>query len=141
MASHSNFTRRAVLAMLAAAGLITPAAALTPMTSRTASVLRSLLDTQHASAAHLGRAYLAMAPAEAETDKLIHALDIGIPDLAAMTERGDQSVVRSALAGRITRDFGEGLTTVLDGWVISRTEARLCALHALDGPPNAVLSS
>ncbi|MGH8909145.1 MAG: hypothetical protein ACRD0K_22290 [Egibacteraceae bacterium] len=39
--------------------------------------------------------------------------------------------LRQWLLGSTRRDFADGLIVTLDGWVLSRTEARLCALAAL----------
>jgi hypothetical protein len=39
--------------------------------------------------------------------------------------------LRSAIATRLRRDFEERDTVRLHGWVLGRTEARLCALCAL----------
>jgi hypothetical protein len=43
----------------------------------------------------------------------------------------DPSVLASLLADKTTRDFNTGDTIVLEGWVLSLTEARQCALFSL----------
>ncbi len=45
--------------------------------------------------------------------------------------REDGSDLSSQLQSRIERDFAEGHTVVLDGWILARTEARQCALVSL----------
>jgi hypothetical protein len=80
-----------------------------------AAVARLLPRRAHAKA--VGRAYLAVAPAEASIDGL-RAL------LGAET-------TAEALATRVRTDFGAGRVVVVEGWTLSLTEARACALIAL----------
>lgn len=47
---------------------------------------------------------------------------------------GDIEQTRSLVGQRIRLDFADGDTIGVDGWVLSATEARLCALAALAGP-------
>ena len=42
-----------------------------------------------------------------------------------------EAEIRSCLLTRIRRDFVSGTTVEVEGWVLSVTEARLCALVAL----------
>lgn len=77
------------------------------------------------SAAWVGRRYLASAPEEADAARLAAALSAGLaPDL-------DGAALRRALAAGRRRDFAQREIVVLDGWVLSRSELRLCALVAL----------
>ncbi len=76
----------------------------------------------------IGRAYLKLAPDEASRDVLLVRL-LG----AASPEPNSQDVeARSALVAGIAQkarqDYGKGELVLVDGWQISRTEARLCAL-------------
>jgi hypothetical protein len=66
---------------------------------------------------NLGVAYLASCPDENRIDTL-EKLCAG---------PGDTSLVASA----IRRDFASGHVVTVDGWVLSRTEARHCALYAM----------
>lgn len=75
--------------------------------------------THRASAQRLGRAYLRCCPEEAEPGVLRRRLGL---DRAAPAQ--DWSVAMAA-------DFKAGRTVLVDGWVLSRTEARLCALALL----------
>ncbi len=67
------------------------------------------------------------------------AVDEDIVALAShlqLNRRGslaDTVAQRALIAESIRRDFGCGSTTQVGGWVISLTEARLCALAALLG--------
>lgn len=83
--------------------------------------LARLLGWPADSARAVGRAYLATAPAEAA----LAAEALG-PLLAARP-------LWPVLRRRIGEDFTSGDTVMVDGWVLARTEARLCALCALTG--------
>jgi len=37
--------------------------------------------------------------------------------------------LRDSLEARVRRDFAQGYVVKLEGWILSRTEARLCALY------------
>lgn len=75
------------------------------------------------SARRIGRAYLLRRPAEADVGVLYGRLSAGLP-LEQRTEAPDW--------GRLVRaDFAQGNTVFVNGWLLSRTEARLCALTAL----------
>ncbi len=87
-----------------------------------ADVLRSLVGHQE-SAARLGQAYLAVHPSEASSRQLAHRL-IG-PHWS--TERD----VRARVLAQMKRDFAANRTVRVDGWILSRAEARLYALVAL----------
>lgn len=62
----------------------------------------------------LGAAYRARIPAEASPEKLIELLKSGVSPQA------------------IKADYANGDIITLKGWVLSRTEARQCALYSLD---------
>lgn len=86
-------------------------------------------------AAVVGRAYLAQYATEADAGLLRRRL----VSLTAEPRR-----LRAAIGERIRRDFAEGDTVRIEGWVLSRTEARLCALCALSkdrGTPVALGAS
>ena len=86
------------------------------------SALRDLV-THRDSAASLGRAYLAVMPGEASAVRLV-PLILG---KAAAPIGQEGARVRS----RIQADFDAAQVVTIDGWIVSRTEARLCALCAL----------
>jgi hypothetical protein len=65
-------------------------------------------------AARVGRAYLRLAPAMASPDHLAAAREL--PAHLAALQRDD---------------FLRGRTVRLEGWILARTEAQLCALTAL----------
>jgi hypothetical protein len=72
----------------------------------------------------LGRAYLDLTPDEDSVDTLF--------DLVPGLRRG-QPVVEQlpGLEPKVTSDFARRRTVSIDGWHLSRTEARVAALHAL----------
>lgn len=88
-----------------------------------ASLLRGLI-TDREGAARLGRSYLGVHPTEARRGVLVR-------DLVGLTEPTSVSDASREVAARIRGDYAAGSTVVVDGWVLSRTEARLYALVAL----------
>jgi hypothetical protein len=78
----------------------------------------------------LGAAYLVVAPEEADRARLALHIAGGAARARALARR-DTPDLRRWLRGRQRRDFAAGRTVEVAGWVLSRTEARLCALVAL----------
>lgn len=80
-----------------------------------------------ASARRIGRRYLASLPSSLDKNAILGAS----PALAKAIEASPQ--VRAALLRRsVAEDFRRGDVAIVDGWVLSASEARLCALAALD---------
>lgn len=80
------------------------------------------------SAAAVGRAYLDSVPAEADWRVLVRRLS------ASLGQRGralGDDELRHLLARQIDRDFADERVATVQGWVLSVTELRLCALCAL----------
>jgi hypothetical protein len=126
--SGVSFPRRwfvglaALFALVGRAAHARSLAGLTPTTTPEFDVaLRELLPSQ-ADATVIGRAYLAANPVEADLDLLVRQLT------ALAREPSD---LRAAIGDRLRRDFADRDTVRLDGWVLARTEARLCAVCAL----------
>jgi hypothetical protein len=128
-----SYTRRYLLTCLGyASGLgvgLRPAAlaAAASAPDDAAAALRLLLDDR-ARARVLGGSYRAHCPAESDPAVLARLI------LAAVAPHGGgQRPLRRELLlpafDRCVRDeFGAGSTVRLDGWILARTEARLCAL-------------
>ena len=79
----------------------------------------------------LGGAYRAQYPGEAETATLTWLLwlDLGLSDAAGMQVRApSREQLRAALDTRVRAQFGGGDTVLIQGWILARAEARLCAL-------------
>jgi hypothetical protein len=92
-----------------------------------ASRLAGLLE-HHGSARAVGTEYLRVEPNSlaALTSDLLESL----PARGASLRRATDDELRQVIAVGARRDFLEGRTIELDGWVVSLTEARLCAITA-----------
>lgn len=122
---HPKFNRRGALAT-AAAGLLL--ATLTGLSGAVRPGRRGPegLWTNRDSARRVGERYLAQAPEEADPARLAADLFGGVAVDGASPRR-----LRRHIDHRRARDFAQGDTVIVDGWVMARTEARLCALAAL----------
>ncbi|WP_046865779.1 hypothetical protein [Microvirga massiliensis] len=131
--------RRELLQRLAAAillpfvpGRANAFASETPECGAGSQAMRKMLSElfcHHESACAVGREYLRLLPAsEASAEHLLHHLHgaDGGP-LTATNPAKLRVLIREAQRN----DFAEGRTVMVDGWVLSETEARLCALAAL----------
>lgn len=126
---RTHTSRRRVLQLLAGAG------GATLMSSVVASdagvplpVVEALLAvlSSREGARAIGALYLEAVPGEASAGQLVHLI-AGSAHGAHMTPSAAQTMLLDA----VRRDFERFETIELDGWVVSRTEARLCALAAL----------
>lgn len=88
------------------------------------SSIVSRLFTHHDSAISLGKHYLALFPEEANYNWLMKQT------LPSSTYT-DLQTLKQILKTQRQQDFYESNTVMLEGWILSRTEARLCALLAL----------
>ena len=75
------------------------------------------------SARRLGRAYLAARPEEASVRFLLEGL--------AHLPRAGSNDLRHAIVAANAADFAAGRVVRVDGWILSQTEARACAIVAL----------
>ena len=73
----------------------------------------------------IGADYRATTPAEDRESRLN---DLLTADLDANKDQTEQ------ITGKIKADFAAGRTVTLEGWVISLTEARQCALNSIQLP-------
>lgn len=89
------------------------------------------LIRQQESARVIGRAYLEAVPAEGNalqlSDTLLESLNLNTENAAALAPEQ----LHQRLLERVRADFRDGRTIKLQGWILSRTEARLMALIAL----------
>jgi hypothetical protein len=113
--------RRRLLLGLLPAFLVAPlaAASAAPLPADPLAIL-----ADRAAAARSGRAYLATAGAAAADP---HALR---RELAAVLRPSHRDDARARLAEAIRADFAASRTRLVDGWLLSETECRLCALAA-----------
>ena len=136
-----RFTRRTILAGLAA-GVAGVAIGLRlywtgGSAARDAQRLAGLL--RHAdSAVPLGRLYLAGAPREADPARLVTLIGAALgPALTPISAATDEAL-RTGLDERIRTDFIAGNRVAVGGWLLSITEARLCALVSLERPVSGI---
>jgi hypothetical protein len=80
------------------------------------------------SARSLGRAALAALPGATTPPALAAAVLADLPRDAAMLAAASDDDLRALVAARVREDFDSGDTVQVDGWILSCTEARLCAL-------------
>lgn len=71
----------------------------------------------------VGKAYMKQFPNEKSERKLVLSLSI---DTVA-----EQTTSTEMLRQQIASDFNNGNLVTIDGWILSRTEARQCALFSL----------
>lgn len=83
------------------------------------------------SAAAVGRRYLAGHPQEADRAWLAAQLDADLRCQDCDPLQADERRLRAGLSRQIRADFARRRVVRVEGWVLSVTEARLCALAAL----------
>lgn len=88
--------------------------------------LAEILKAYGPYAISVGEGYLRCTPHEADP-KILAPLLLG--------ERSDlwdePAALRVYIRDKIRKDFSEGLTTEVNGWILSLTESRLCGLTAM----------
>lgn len=86
--------------------------------------------TDPAAARCIGQMYLREAPAEHDPVQLasliLSSLQLSSDDPVRLPRRALSKRLRVG----VRADFAAGRTVILDGWILSRTEARVCALWA-----------
>jgi hypothetical protein len=82
-------------------------------------------------ASNIGLAYLISHPAEAGRERLARLVLSRLSQGGYAAAIGDHRSLGLAVAACLRDDFACGHTVNVDGWVLSRTEARLCAWSAL----------
>jgi hypothetical protein len=78
----------------------------------------------------IGLAYLAQNPAEAEKETLTRLVLARLSQSGYAVHLSRYRGLHHAVAACLRDDFASGNTVTIDGWIFSRTEARLCALSA-----------
>ncbi|HET9826553.1 MAG TPA: hypothetical protein VFP87_14535 [Chitinophagaceae bacterium] len=78
----------------------------------------------------IGNAYQKLVPNENSKATLMRLLAANI-DVYPSDRSVDRELVSSVLDKRVRQDFQENRTMVVDGWILSVTEARQCALFSL----------
>ncbi len=81
----------------------------------------------------IGRTYLSQTPSESGSDRLVSLLSAdstGEP----VSMNADNRYAETLITNKIKQDFEKGNTVVVKGWILAVTEARQCALFALNNP-------
>ena len=99
--------------------------------ARTAPLVQVL--RQAGSAARIGRAFLGRYPAAADVVWLTDVLSEALRRRGCNLDQASSEALRQALGQQVRDDFAAARVARVDGWVLSVTEARLCALVALAG--------
>ena len=139
MTSRWPLTRRQFLVLCAAFGtplapdlIRATRAARGSRTDPAVERLRAVVARTSA-ARSVGRAYVAAYSSEATTAVLLGAIQARLPrslDWGPLTTDADDRL-RVALQRAIAEDFSIENVVFLNGWMLSRTEARVCGLVAL----------
>ena len=79
----------------------------------------------------IGREYLRIVTEEAQKTALLNHICRGSISNQARLLRSDMPGARKLLQKWIRKDFEMGRTVLVNGWILSQTESRLCALTAL----------
>jgi hypothetical protein len=120
------------LAAAATAGLYLPGLGCNPGEERLTKMLSQPRALQHICDAEtireIGKAYQKLVPGE-NRKILIEVLAKNIDH--RIDESTDSNLVNSVLEKKVRQDFQENKTVVVDGWILSVTEARQCALFSL----------
>jgi hypothetical protein len=117
---------------LAGPTLLVPLVGCGPSESLEAALLGFFADL--GSAREVGREYLKLAPEEDDRDALVQRLaGAGLRRWEAFAATDPAALLR-AVRARHTEDFAAERVVRLRGWMLSETEARLCALAHLAGP-------
>jgi hypothetical protein len=117
------------MAATGTAGLVLPAAARVSDNTSSALPHASLLATFHDMTVvrEIGCRYREMTPDENNASLLAETILGGQP-------RAQSAVLGDQLAEQVQRDFADGRTVIVGGWIVSVTEARQCALYSLHHP-------
>lgn len=143
-ASASSWTRREFLltALAGLAGCRWPGGAVpsAPAASAALSIWLQGGTGDPAAAARIGRLYLARYPGEQDRDRLIAELEADLAQRPGVSEPDGISDARllERLFARVRAEYAHAGVVDLEGWVLSRSEARLYALVALADPGSAM---
>jgi hypothetical protein len=136
MSAPRRTSRRRFLLGVVAVGVPVAVAPLRPwraLVRVSTPPLADLLEHRE-SAIAVGREYMAVSKTERTTEALLAELTAALPGGADAAKHASQAELRGMLAARIRRDFEDDVTVSLRGWIVSRTEGRLCALAARRRP-------
>jgi len=121
-----SLTRRIVVLALAALATGPRVALGSPMGTRMPSLSRLGIDGE--SAAVIGRLYRAAVPSESDPRTLARLVSAALG--MDISSAADMSQLRRRITRCVRADFSERRIVNVGGWMLSQTEARLCALLA-----------
>lgn len=130
---RGRVSRRRLLAVIGAAGIFLAAGWRTRGLAAVpdAEVARLVgLFKHRGSARAIGRVYLAARPEEADARRLVDLIGRADDD-PPLLDAANDTELRAWIRQRQARDFATGRIVKLDGWLLSATEVRICALAAL----------
>ena len=130
MRQHGMTRRRfieLVPALLVVAPVVREIAALTGPPA--AHGLAEVFGHAREAARAIGLRYLSQTPEDHDRDALAERILASVSNEAI--DALPLATLRSKFQQRFASDFDRGETVLIDGWVLSRTEVRLCALLAL----------
>ena len=78
---------------------------------------------------NIGNSYRAIVPTENSSQKLLSLLTNGLKN--SEISSADHSILVKQIELNVEQDFKEDKTITLLGWILSKTEARQCALFSL----------
>lgn len=96
-----------------------------------ATTLASVFGHVPGAAREIGSRYLQECPDQRNPETLVTRILDSDPDLPRRVEALRVSDLRARFRRRFAADFATGNTVQIEGWVLSRTESRLCALWAV----------
>ena len=120
------------IAAVGAAGVVVPALARCDASVAATLAHPRLLELLHDDqiVRDLGRRYREIVPAEDSADTLVHAIMAGEAAEFSIQHRAAPSLC-ARVHEQVRRDFASGNTVTINGWILSVTEARQCALNSL----------
>jgi hypothetical protein len=135
VSSQRGLTRGGLVGALLAAGAalvpLRPWRVLVELEPRAPAARLPRLLRDPVAARAIGAEYLRTRPGEATAAALVDAMAQSLPGGRSVLTSASDRALRSLLAERSRADFTEGKTVILRRWILSETEARLCALASI----------
>ena len=137
MSPYFNKTRRSFLHILGSLSLFVLSRSAHALTKKgvpetfnplVSSLTRSFIHRE--SAAIIGLEYLRYRPIEANVHLLVDLICTSRSEQRAELVKADTEKCRELLARQQRQDFEHNRVVKIHGWILSETEARLCALAA-----------
>jgi hypothetical protein len=141
MIKHGNISRRNylhILVCLSALGLARSTRTLAIFGGRSESETLTTRLTEifrhRESASVIGREFLRCVPAEADEHLLIDLICSSRKEQRAKLARANSGMLREWILRQHRKDFENGRIVNIQGWLLSKTEVRVCALLAFHKP-------